>query len=383
MARVARVLAELRATAGDREPEREISGPLDAALEILRLGLAPQETFDAFLKVAMAYVGSHVNQVFRIEGSELRLAAELFAEPRSAIRYEVASWDGVIGRAARSNEAVWVPDIAKDAGYIAAESSTRAELAIPIRDTHTRRVAGVVNIELPGPVSLTGDDVAWTVSLVEPLSAMLPTTEPRTMACGYLADPETVRRIVEAVSAEGIQCVVVAADAVPTVNVADTLVVLVGTRILSESAPPLRLLRPQRFARLVVASLDAAAEPMSTRTFGGIAGIDIVVLDPGVEGAVRTLLELLAPTPRAPRPEAAPESIESETPRLPNEESPASGLERPGGYPNLTMNVEPDGDGFFLFSVFSPHGEGEDRFGRRYQGAVAGEIRAAHELGAG
>ena len=40
----------------------------------------------------------------------------------------------------------------------------------------------------------------------------------------------------------------------------------------------------------------------------------------------------------------------------------------------MTLNVEPDGDGFFLFSVFSPHGEGEDRFGRRHRGAVAGEI---------
>ena len=190
LARVARALAELRATVGETSPGDPGPKPLDAALEILRLGARLAGYVRRLPQGRQGLRRVACESGVSDRGSELRLAAELFADPRSALRYDVASWDGIIGRAARSNEAVWVPDITKGAGYIAAESSTRAELAVPIRDTRARRAAGVVNIELPGPVLLTGDDVAWTVSLVAPLSAMLPTTEPTTMVCGYFAGSE-------------------------------------------------------------------------------------------------------------------------------------------------------------------------------------------------
>ena len=183
LARVARALAELRATVGETSPGDP--GPSRSTPRWRsatsgsprRIRSTPSSRSPRPTSVACE---SGVSD----RGSELRLAAELFADPRSALHYDVASWmaslvalrieRGGVGAGSRRVPATSRPSL------------TRAEPAIPF----ATRALGAWrrgHIELPGPVLLTGDDVAWTVSLVAPLSAMLPTTEPTTMVCGYFA----------------------------------------------------------------------------------------------------------------------------------------------------------------------------------------------------
>ena len=109
-------------------------------------------------------------QLFEIsspsEDGEKRI--ELIAEriPQGLARYRLASWDGVIGRAA-TRSFVWVPDVTLDRRYIRAESSTRSELAAMLHLKGFRPL--VVNLEFRLRHALGSEEVAWLGDLFEAL----------------------------------------------------------------------------------------------------------------------------------------------------------------------------------------------------------------------
>src|SRR5262249_32220172 len=91
---------------------------------------------NGFLDLIAAATGSQYVQLCSSGETQLPLVAQRITEGLAG--YPAASLEGVIGRAARGVRTVWVPDVTKDPDYIAAEPSTRSELALPGFDADGR-----------------------------------------------------------------------------------------------------------------------------------------------------------------------------------------------------------------------------------------------------
>jgi hypothetical protein len=70
---------------------------------------------------------------------------------------------------------VWVPDVSRDKGYLAAEKTTAAELAVPLFSPagETNVPVGVINIELAAENSLDDQKIAWPCAFSAPLGQVV------------------------------------------------------------------------------------------------------------------------------------------------------------------------------------------------------------------
>ena len=66
-------------------------------------------------------------------------------EQRMHLKHDIALGRGVVGYAAQAKEATLVPDVTKDARYIATNPETRSELAVPL--IYQEKVIGVLDLE--------------------------------------------------------------------------------------------------------------------------------------------------------------------------------------------------------------------------------------------
>ncbi len=142
-------------------------------LGLALIGPKSQLSFVNYLKVIQAYAGSGVNQLFLVQNAELRVAEAILAPETVGSDYQVASWDGLIGRAAKNGKIVWVPEVDRDREYIPAEPGTRSELALPLRAQSEAPVLGVVNVELDRVDALTESDIEWLRFFCLPLGQMI------------------------------------------------------------------------------------------------------------------------------------------------------------------------------------------------------------------
>lgn len=114
-------------------------------VDFLRAVLDPVQTsFEGLLDFASTIAGVDYAQLFFIRNEQLQLAAGKFT-PTSR-RYNVASWEGAIGRACRAGQTVYIPDVQSEPTYISARPSTLSELVIPLPTDHGRPL-GVLNFE--------------------------------------------------------------------------------------------------------------------------------------------------------------------------------------------------------------------------------------------
>jgi CheY-like chemotaxis protein len=113
-------------------------------------------------------------QLFRVKDDQISLVASRIASGGAS--YDLASWDGIIGRAARTGRTIHVADVLEDNAYIPAETSTRSELAIPIRIADSK-VVGVINIESSRLSAFSGRQARWLEEFASSLSSFL--SEPR------------------------------------------------------------------------------------------------------------------------------------------------------------------------------------------------------------
>jgi signal transduction histidine kinase len=79
--------------------------------------------------------------------------------------------EGVLGRVARSGEAVFLPDVSADPDYVQGWEPTCAEIAVPLRKTSM--VVGVLNVESPVEYGLNQDDVRLLTVLADQISIAL------------------------------------------------------------------------------------------------------------------------------------------------------------------------------------------------------------------
>ena len=78
---------------------------------------------------------------------------------------------GVIGRVARTREAVFLPDVTTSPDYVAANSDIVGEISVPMLGQG--ELLGVVNIEMPGPRHLDQDDFATMKIVADRLAVSL------------------------------------------------------------------------------------------------------------------------------------------------------------------------------------------------------------------
>jgi signal transduction histidine kinase len=93
-------------------------------------------------------------EIMLVEGEDLVMRASQGAE--QAIGMHVPLSEGIVGRVARTDRTVLVPDTQLDPDYVMAIPTTRSEIVVPLRKGHV--VIGVLNVESPVLHGLTEDD---------------------------------------------------------------------------------------------------------------------------------------------------------------------------------------------------------------------------------
>lgn len=124
--------------------------PLDQWLEKLQKASEQQVLYQIFLQAVQELTDSGYNQIFLLSrndstNDEICLVADLIDQGK--VTYDIASWNGLIGEAIKSNRTIVVRDVLNDSSYINAERTTRSELAVPFLHPTTGHVMGVLNIE--------------------------------------------------------------------------------------------------------------------------------------------------------------------------------------------------------------------------------------------
>lgn len=133
--------------------------PIEAAQRVAEASSTAEARREMLVTFLAAATSSSYVQLFSFTMPDVLQLAASHIEA-GLVTYDLASMTGVIGRAVTNRTTVWVPDTTREPRYIAAEPSTRSELAIPLmREDGT--VDAVVNIERKEPDAFSTEQVAW------------------------------------------------------------------------------------------------------------------------------------------------------------------------------------------------------------------------------
>ncbi|MEO6027403.1 MAG: GAF domain-containing protein, partial [Candidatus Binatia bacterium] len=126
-----------------------------------------QESLEDLDRVVVHLVSAITNSTSvllyeQTDDDSMELQVGIISEGREPSRNVAMS--SVIGRAASLRMTQWVPDVRQDSGYIAADPTTRSELAIPLQ-SKPRRV-GVLNCETHDINSFSDEQIRWLEALV-------------------------------------------------------------------------------------------------------------------------------------------------------------------------------------------------------------------------
>lgn len=101
------------------------------------------------------------------------VAATSARDPAAEMKHGVV-WSttrGIVGRAFRSGELQFVPDVTRDPDYVMVDASVVAELAIPVR--HHDRLLGVMNIEASDVETLSLDNRQMLLALADQVAGAI------------------------------------------------------------------------------------------------------------------------------------------------------------------------------------------------------------------
>ena len=168
-----RELLEKLGSANLEDARQALESPEAAAEKVLASTTDLDSALQALLRVMQAVAGSGVNQVIRVEGNTLRVVAAVLDQDKGNSQYKTADWDGLIGRAARTGELTWVPDVSADSSYIAVEPATRSEFVIPLKATGLINRVGVINLEMDQVNALEEYERRWLQRFCAPFGDRL------------------------------------------------------------------------------------------------------------------------------------------------------------------------------------------------------------------
>lgn len=147
--------------------------PIDAALRQLRAAIAGAADADAALRsVVRILSAAHPHftwtGIYLLEAETLVLHNQVGA-PTPHARIPVGN--GICGLAARENRTVVVPDVTKDARYLACSLATRSEIVVPIR--RGDRVLGEIDVDSDQPDAFGDADRILLEAIADDLARML------------------------------------------------------------------------------------------------------------------------------------------------------------------------------------------------------------------
>jgi diguanylate cyclase (GGDEF)-like protein len=99
--------------------------------------------------------GYEYPSIYTWDGTVLRLGAQRNYET-PILEFPIDL--GIIGRVARTREAVFLPDVSIDPDYVSADNGISGEISVPL--LADGELFGVLNVEMPGPRRLDEDDLA-------------------------------------------------------------------------------------------------------------------------------------------------------------------------------------------------------------------------------
>jgi diguanylate cyclase (GGDEF)-like protein len=110
---------------------------------------------DSVVGLLVETFGYRYPSIYTWDGKVLRLGAQRNYE---APIEEFPTTKGVIGRAARTREPVFLADVSTDPDYVSADAGIQGEISIPMLSAGD--LLGVLNVEMPGPRRLDSEDFA-------------------------------------------------------------------------------------------------------------------------------------------------------------------------------------------------------------------------------
>jgi len=137
--------------------------------QVIGRRLQMQTLLDEVVHQVREVLGYPLVEILLVEGDELVQRSRLGTSQQEPQR--VPLHGGIVGRAVRNNEPVFVPDVHQDADYVPIQPGTQTEIAVPLRKGGV--VFGVLNVESPRSGSLNEDDLRLLALLADQISVAI------------------------------------------------------------------------------------------------------------------------------------------------------------------------------------------------------------------
>jgi formylglycine-generating enzyme required for sulfatase activity len=148
-------------------------GPGQLCQHLLQRARNRTHAFQDCLAVIRSFAQSTLNELVIHRNGNLTVFAEEGPSEDLGYARTSISWDGLIGRAARTKSVVWAPDVSLESDYIPFLQDTAAELAVPLVSADDDSLLGVLNVELTERDSLPEVARQWLVQFSQPLATAL------------------------------------------------------------------------------------------------------------------------------------------------------------------------------------------------------------------
>ena len=134
--------------------------------QVVNRRLEMQPLLEEVVQQVGSVLGYPIVEIYLVEGDELVLGAAKGGLMDKATRISFSQ--GLVGRAVRTNESVYAPDVAKSPDYFPAWPETKSEIVVPLRKEDV--VIGALNVESPLVGGLTRDDLRLVSLLADSIS---------------------------------------------------------------------------------------------------------------------------------------------------------------------------------------------------------------------
>jgi signal transduction histidine kinase len=148
-----------------QQAERRLAelNAMQQVAQVVNRRLEMQPLLEEVVRQLGEVLGYPVVEIYLVDEDELVLGAALGGLMDESSRHPLSA--GVVGRAVRTSQVEYVPDVAQDPDYVAAWPKTQSEIAVPLRVEEV--IIGVLNVESPVRRGLTEDDVRLLTLLAD------------------------------------------------------------------------------------------------------------------------------------------------------------------------------------------------------------------------
>ncbi len=126
-----------------------------------------EQIFQTVVEMLQSTFGYNFVSIYLLDGKTLRLGAQIGYPPELAYS-EIPIATGVAGRAARTGEVQFIPDVSHEAGFLRASYEVESEICVPLLKEGI--VLGILNVESERGHPLTQTDVELLTSLAGPIA---------------------------------------------------------------------------------------------------------------------------------------------------------------------------------------------------------------------